>query len=106
MFDRQPCVHIPASGERGTLYTGVTSDLVKRISGHKSDLAGGFTKKYRVHDLIWCEQHETMVAAIAGEKAIKEWKRSSKFELIETAIPQWHDLYPDIIDNGFRLALE
>ena len=106
MFDRHPCVYILASKERGTVYVGVTSHLIKRIWEHKNDLVDGFTKKYRVHYLVWYEQYETMAAAIAREKAIKEWKRTWKIELIETANPQWRDLYPDIIDNGFRLAPE
>lgn len=87
MLGRQPCVYILASGERSALYVGVTSDLVKRIWEHKNDLVDGFTKKskkYRVHHLVWYEQHETMDAAIAREKAIKEWKRAWKLELIET----------------------
>ena len=96
MFHRNPCVYILASKERGTLYVGVTSDLIKRVWEHKNDQVDGFTKKYRVHDVVWFEQHESMVAAIAREKAIKEWKRTWKIELIETTNPQWRDLYPDI----------
>ena len=106
MSDRQPCVCMLASGERGTLYVGVTSSLIKRIWEHKNVLVDGFTKKYRVHHLVWYEQHETMITAIAREKAIKEWKRSWKIELIETTNPHWRDLYPDITENGFRLAPE
>jgi putative endonuclease len=106
MFDRYPCVYILASRERGTLYVGVTSDLVKRIWEHKNDLVEGFTKKYRVHHLVWYEQHKTMTTAIAREKAIKEWKRSWKIELIETTNPHWRDLYPAITENGFRLSPE
>ncbi|WIG55856.1 MAG: Excinuclease ABC, C subunit-like [Rhodanobacteraceae bacterium] len=106
MFERHPCVYILASRERGTLYVGVPSDLIKRIWEHKSDLVEGFTKKYRVHHLVWYEQHQTMAAAIAREKAIKEWKRSWKIELIETTNPHWRDLHPDITENGFRLSPE
>lgn len=89
MIERHPCVYVLASHERGTLYVGVTSDLVKRIWEHKNDLAEGFTKRYRVHDLVWFEQHETMEPAILREKAIKEWKRAWKLRLIEESNPQW-----------------
>jgi putative endonuclease len=90
-------VYILASGIRGTLYTGVTSDLVQRVWQHKHDQAGGFTKRYGVHTLVWLEAHETMESAIRREKAIKEWKRSWKLELIESSNPDWRDLYPDIL---------
>jgi putative endonuclease len=76
MHERHPCVYILASRERGTLYVGVTSDLIKRIWEHKNDLVEGFTKKYRVHDLVWYERHGTMESAIGREKAMKEWKRA------------------------------
>jgi putative endonuclease len=81
------------------LYVGVTSDLIKRVWEHKQDIVGGFTRKYRVHDLVWFEQHATMESAIAREKAIKEWKRAWKIQLIEQTNPKWVDLYPDIIDH-------
>ena len=95
---KQPCVYILASGWNGTLYVGVTSNLVKRVWEHKNDVVEGFTKRYRVHDLVWFEQHETMESAILREKAIKEWKRAWKIKAIETANPQWRDLYPDLLD--------
>ena len=94
-----PCTYILASRWHGTLYTGVTSDLVKRVWEHKHGIAGGFTRKYRVHHLVWFEQHATMEFAIAREKAIKEWKRVWKIQLIEQTNPKWGDLYPDIIDS-------
>ncbi|MFA7269666.1 MAG: GIY-YIG nuclease family protein [Sterolibacterium sp.] len=94
---KQPCVYILASRRNGTLYVGVTSNLVQRIWQHKNDLAAGFTKKYRVHTLVWFEQHETMESAIGREKAIKEWQRAWKLALIEAMNPQWRDLYNDII---------
>jgi putative endonuclease len=75
---KQPCVCLLASSWNGTLYVGVTSDLAKRIWEHKHDLIAGFTKRYRVHNLVWFEQHATMDAAIAREKAIKEWKKLGK----------------------------
>ena len=94
---KDPCVYILASRRNGTLYAGVTSDLVKRIWEHKSDLVDGFTKRYGVHVLVWFEVHETMVSAIAKEKAIKEWKRTWKLKLIEGSNPDWRDLYPDLL---------
>jgi len=95
--DGIPCVYILASRERATLYIGVTSDLIKRIWQHKNDLVEGFSRKYRVHDLVWFEQHETMGSAIARERAVKEWKRAWKVELIEKANPTWKDLYPELL---------
>jgi len=86
-----------ASQRNGTLYVGVTSDLVKRIWEHKNNAVKGFTQKYNVHNLVWYEQHGTMDSAINREKAIKEWKRRWKLELIETTNPEWRDLYSDII---------
>ena len=94
---KQPCVYILASGRNGTLYVGVTSDLVKRIWEHKSDLVPGFTRRYGVHRLVWFERHDVMESAIAREKAIKEWKRRWKVELIEQLNLEWRDLYPDIV---------
>lgn len=93
---KQPCVYILASGWNGTLYIGVTSDLVKRIWEHKNDVVEGFTKKYKIHDLVWFEQHDTMESAISREKSIKAWKRQWKIALIETANPRWQDVYPDL----------
>ena len=81
------------------MYVGVTSDLIQRIVEHKNDIVAGFTRKYRVHDLVWLEQHATMASTIAREKAIKEWRRAWKIELIERTNPKWIDLYPDIIDR-------
>jgi len=94
---RQPCVYILASRRNGTLYVGVTSDLVKRVWEHKSDVAKGFTERYSVHILVWFEQHDTMESAISREKSIKEWKRRWKLELIERQNPKWRDLYPEIV---------
>jgi putative endonuclease len=94
---KQPCVYILASRRNGTLYAGVTSNLVQRVWQHKNDLVAGFTKKYRVHTLVWFELHETMESAIVREKAIKEWKREWKLAQIEAVNPQWRDLYDDII---------
>jgi len=89
-------VYILCSKRNGTLYTGVTSNLVKRVYEHKNDLAEGFTKKHTVHLLAWYEPHQTAANAITREKQIKAWKRSWKLRLIEERNPEWHDLYEDI----------
>jgi len=92
-----PCVYILASQKNGTLYIGVTSDLVKRVWQHKNDLADGFTKKHSVHNLVWYEVHETMESAITREKSLKAWKRLWKLDLIEKTNPDWKDLYDEIV---------
>jgi putative endonuclease len=94
---KQPAVYILASERNGTLYIGVTSDLVKRIWEHKNDLVQGFTKQYGVHHLVWYELHDSMNSAIEREKNIKEWKRVWKIKLIEENNPQWSDLYESIL---------
>ncbi len=86
-----------ASQKNGTIYVGVTSDLVKRVWQHKSDLVAGFTKKHQVHTLVWYEVHETMESAIVREKNIKAWKRLWKLELIEVSNLDWNDLYDQIV---------
>ena len=90
---RRPCVYLLASRRNGTLYIGVTSNLPQRVWQHKQGLGEGFTKRYGVHRLVWYEQHETMMTAIAREKTIKKWSRSRKVELIEASNPDWRDLY-------------
>ena len=92
-----PCVYLLASKRNGTLYVGVTSDLVQRIWQHKNDLAEGFTKRYGVHMLVWYEECGTMEAAISREKAIKEWKRTWKIRLIENRNPEWKDIYNELL---------
>jgi len=94
---KQPCVYMLASQRNGTLYIGVTSNLIKRVWEHKQDFVEGFTKKHGVHDLVWYEQHEDMLAAITREKALKEWKRAWKLELIEKLNPDWKDLYEGLV---------
>ncbi|MEQ1599797.1 MAG: GIY-YIG nuclease family protein [Methylotenera sp.] len=93
----QPCVYMLASERNGTLYIGVTSNLVKRVWEHKSDFVEGFTKQNRVHHLVWYEMHENMDSAITREKQLKEWKRQWKMDLIEKTNPYWNDLYETII---------
>ena len=95
---KQPVVYILKKKKNGTLYTGVTSDLVKRIYEHKNDLIDGFTKRYQVHQLVWYELHEDMESAILREKRIKAWKRNWKLNLIENMNPDWQDLYDSILD--------
>jgi putative endonuclease len=94
---KQPAVYILASQRNGTLYIGVTSDLVQRIWQHKSDAVKGFTKKYRVHILVWYELHGDMENAIIREKRLKKWNRAWKLRLIEQMNPDWMDLYESII---------
>ena len=96
MIERRSCVYMLASRRNGTLYVGVTSDLIKRIWEHKNNGVEGFTEKYRVHTLVWYELHNTMESAIAREKAIKEWKRAWKIRRIEETNPEWKDLYETI----------
>ncbi|MGA8261960.1 MAG: GIY-YIG nuclease family protein, partial [Arenicellales bacterium] len=92
-----PCVYILANKRNGTLYTGVTSDLVKRVWEHKSDIVDGFSCRYGVHRLVWYEVHGTMVSAIEREKQIKAGSRKRKLKLIENMNPRWRDLYSDIL---------
>jgi len=90
-------VYILASKPRGTLYVGVTSNLVRRIWEHREGATDGFTARHRIERLVWYEQHQTMLSAIAREKLLKRWLRPWKFELIQTMNPKWRDLWPDII---------
>jgi putative endonuclease len=94
-FTNMYYVYIMASKRNGTLYTGVTSNLVKRVYEHKNDLVEGFTKKYGVHRLVYYEQHRDVRSAIQREKRLKAWKRQWKLELIEEMNPEWNDLYDD-----------
>jgi len=97
MRERRPCVYILASRRHGTLYAGVTSDLPARVWQHRNDLVAGFTRAHGVHRLVWYEMHETMASAILREKAIKQWKRAWKIELVERMNRTWRDLYEDIL---------
>jgi putative endonuclease len=95
--NKQLAVYILASKRNGTLYIGLTSDLVKRIWEHKNNMVEGFTKRYRVHQLVWYELHESMESAIEREKRLKEWKRKWKLELIERTNPKRQDLFHTIV---------
>ena len=92
-----PYVYILASKRNGTIYVGVTSELIKRVWEHKQDAVDGFTKQYQVHHLVWYEKHATMESAITREKQLKRWNRMWKVREIEAMNPQWRDLYEDII---------
>lgn len=90
-------VYILASKPRGTLYVGVTNNLVRRIFEHKNKVVEGFTKRYEVDILVWYEASESIESAISHEKKLKRWRRDWKIELIEKQNPDWLDLYSQII---------
>jgi putative endonuclease len=95
---KNPAVYILASQRNGTLYIGVTSDLIKRVWQHREGLVDGFTKQHQVKMLVWYEQHETMESAISREKAMKKWRREWKISTIEAFNPEWIDLWDDIVE--------
>jgi putative endonuclease len=101
---RQPAVYILANRRHGTLYTGVTSDLVARTWLHRQDAVEGFSRQYQTHRLVWFERHATMDAAITREKRIKKWYRSWKVRLIEESNPMWMDLWPQLIGENVVFA--
>ena len=92
---KQYFVYMLAGSKHGTLYIGVTGDLLKRVWEHRESMAEGFTKKYSVHKLVWYEAHQEIEAAIIREKRLKAWKRDWKIRLIEEDNPDWHDLSLD-----------
>jgi putative endonuclease len=94
---KSPAVYMMANRYRGTIYTGVTSNLIARASQHRLGLVEGFTRKYRLHLLVFYEPHAIMENAIIREKQIKTWKRSWKIVLIERANPEWKDLFESIV---------
>lgn len=96
MRDRQPAVYILASNRNGTLYIGVTSNLVQRIWEHRNDVVPGFTRRYRVHRLVYFELWESILDATEREIRLKKWNRSWKIELIESVNPDWRDLWNEI----------
>lgn len=97
---KQSAVYILASHYQGTLYIGVTSDLIARIWQHREHVVEGFTNRYRVVHLVWYEQHGSMESAILREKQLKKWNRAWKIRLIEAMNPDWKDLWPNIIGVG------
>ena len=96
MEPKQPAVYIVASQRNGTLYIGVTSNLIKRIWEHRSGVVPGFTHRYELHMLVYYEQHATMESAIVREKQLKKWNRAWKLRLIEESNPKWRDLWTEI----------
>ena len=90
-------VYIMASRRNGTLYIGVTNNLIRRVYEHKNDLVEGFTGKYRVHKLVYWEQSENVESAIEREKQLKHWKRQWKLALIEEDNAGWDDLYEQLL---------
>lgn len=92
-------VYLLASGRNGTLYVGVTNDLVRRIAQHRTHLADGFSKKYEVTRLMWFEVHQSVEAAIGREKQIKKWRRAWKVALFAETNPRWDDLYPVLLSQ-------
>jgi putative endonuclease len=89
-------VYLLASKKHGTLYLGVTNNLVRRVYEHRTKAVPGFTSRYGVDKLVWFEIHDTAEAAITREKELKKWRRDWKIRLIEEQNPDWEDLYPGI----------
>lgn len=92
-------VYIMASRKNGTLYIGVTNDLIRRVYEHKNDLVDGFTKRYRIHKLVYYEATDSSYSAIAREKLLKKWNRAWKIRLIEKHNPDWKDLYDNLASD-------
>ena len=97
MTDQTYYVYIMAGRRNGTLYIGVTNDLIRRVYEHKNDLVEGFTHKYRVHKLVYWEETKNIETAIQREKQLKQWKRQWKLALIEEHNAYWRDLYEDLL---------
>ena len=93
---KEPCVYILASKRKGTLYIGVTSNLLARLYQHRTGAIPGFTSRYGVYNLVWFEACDTMEVAISREKQLKRWHRPWKINLIEEHNPDWHDLAPSL----------
>ncbi|MBU0540078.1 GIY-YIG nuclease family protein [Patescibacteria group bacterium] len=98
-------VYILANAKNGTLYIGVTNDLIRRVYEHRNNSIEGFTKKYSIHTLVYFETTEDIHSALRREKNLKAWKREWKIRLIEESNPGWKDLYPDIVDSGSQPSL-
>ncbi len=94
---KQYYVYILASERNGTLYTGITNNITRRIYEHKNDLNQGFTRKYKIHRLVYYEIFNDSYNAIAREKAIKKWKREWKLKLINEFNPNWRDMYEELV---------
>ncbi|PWF55018.1 GIY-YIG nuclease family protein [Massilia glaciei] len=98
-MDKQSYVYIMASARNGTLYIGVTSDLVKRVWQHREGQADSFTKMYGVKMLVWFEAHTDIAEVITREKQLKKWNRSWKVDLIQKDNVRWRDFYEDILSR-------
>lgn len=90
-------VYLKASKKDGVLYVGITNDLIRRVRQHKNDINQGFTKKYRIHRLVWFEATTEIDVAIQREKQMKKWRRQWKIDLIEKENPEWLDLYDELV---------
>ncbi|OGG16052.1 hypothetical protein A3D77_01925 [Candidatus Gottesmanbacteria bacterium RIFCSPHIGHO2_02_FULL_39_11] len=97
MTEKQFCIYILASKYRGTLYIGVTSNIIRRIFEHKNHLVEGFTNTYNVNRLVYFEVFSSIEEAIEREKQLKHWNRDWKIKLIERSNPYWKDLYNEIV---------
>jgi putative endonuclease len=95
--EKEPTVYILASQPRGTLYIGVTSNLIQRVWNHRNGTVEGFTKNHDVKRLVYYERFEDMDSAITREKQVKKWKRKWKVELIENENPEWRDLWEGLV---------
>jgi putative endonuclease len=104
MRDHVYFVYMLASGHHGTLYIGVTNDLLRRVSEHREGLVPGFTRRYGVKWLVWYEQHVDIRDAIVREKKLKRWRRDWKIALLEADNRHWSDLYPVLAGNGSRVC--
>ena len=96
---KQPCVYILSNQARGTLYIGVTSNLIQRVWQHKQNLVDGFSKQHELHLLVYFEQFDDMINAITREKQLKKWNRAWKIELVESVNSDWRDLYLDLVGS-------
>jgi putative endonuclease len=105
MYEKNPFVYIMASGHNGTIYVGVTSNLIQRVWKHKHDKKG-FTGRYGVFDLVYYEAHTSMEYAIAREKQIKKWERQWKMKLIDEMNPEWRDLWKDILGSQTESSVD
>jgi len=99
MTVKEPAVYILASSRNGTLYIGVTANLIQRVWQHRTHWAAGFTEQYAVRQLVWYEQHVTLESAITREKRLKKWNRLWKLRLIEERNPEWRDLWGEIVGS-------
>jgi putative endonuclease len=96
MANKQYYIYVLTTAKNTALYTGITDDLIRRIYEHKNNTAGGFTKRYQVHKLVYYEAGGDVLKAIEREKQIKSWRRQKKLDMITKHNPDWHDLYYEL----------